>query len=312
MLKRYFSKGISALLSLSLILTSVSPDASAVRRNPYNYNSDSERAEKRVKDKRILGVTVAVGAGIVATAVVAGVIYNKVQRNQINEEVRKYKNRAPDIFEIEDDVLEKADPKVLLITLRQLNKLFDKYGKFTQWLIKDFSENREKFTIKFIKGYSGSTIASTNLYGINLSRKYYTDRYRMYDLKRDVKSGFKSPTDDDKMIHRVITHEFGHLLERIYVSNRMKCIQQLDMRSFLAEVDRLGGVGHAHDTMYSNIRSQIISYANGNILYDIGEYAMESPGEFFAEAFATMECSTDPRYEYIRQAVRRTISTWLL
>ena len=69
-------------------------------------------------------------------------------------------------------------------------------------------------------------------------------------------------------------------------------------------------------SVFSSIKiapiTEVSAVRVSNISSDIGRYAMKNLREFFAEAFATMECSTDPRYEYIGQAVRRTISTWSL
>lgn len=56
-------------------------------------------------------------------------------REQLNYEIARYKNRAPDIFKIDENLIRRSDSKALLIDLSTLNYLFDKYNLFTEKLI---------------------------------------------------------------------------------------------------------------------------------------------------------------------------------
>ena len=66
----------------------------------------------------------------------------------IDKEKNEYVNRAPDIFEFDDTLIEKIDHKILLLSLIKLNYLFEKYSGFT----KSFIDYRRKIDLKFKLG----------------------------------------------------------------------------------------------------------------------------------------------------------------
>ena len=54
---------------------------------------------------------------------------NEIIEKQIDEEIKTYKNRAKDVFEFDDTLIEKIDKKILCLSLMKLNYLFDKYKR---------------------------------------------------------------------------------------------------------------------------------------------------------------------------------------
>ena len=60
---------------------------------------------------------------------------------KIDEEIEKYKNRAPDVFKVEDKLAKESDKRLFLLTIMKLNHLFDKYSGFTERLI-DYKRNK--------------------------------------------------------------------------------------------------------------------------------------------------------------------------
>lgn len=73
---------------------------------------------------------------------------------KLSGEIDKYINRAPDVFEFDNNLKAKVDHRILLISLIKLNSLFCKYKRFS----KDFIDYKIKNSLKFkIKVLNNST-----------------------------------------------------------------------------------------------------------------------------------------------------------
>lgn len=228
--------------------------------------------------------------------------------NIINTEIQKYKKRAPDIFEIDENIIRESKNTIFAITLIQLNKLFDKYNGFTEEFIKTKRFNNtiynKKFTIKLVDYPNPNTLANTctDLSGINFSRKYYTDTKNWNTYENSVRTKGNCPCDDDKIIQSIISHEFGHVMEILYIDKHItSTINAFYCNCFV----------NASDDCAEKIKEQIIEKSNKDLIFsDIGTYGKSNSYEFFAEAFSTLQCSTNPKYKYIRNAVENIISSW--
>lgn len=311
-IKKYFIKSISVVAASSVLLSSTTAQA-------INFNDLSDFGKsiinrtKKIYDENttVCNSAIAVLAAILLYTIFSG---KHSEKTNIDKEIKKYKNRASDVFEIEDNVIKETDPQVLLRTLIQLNKLFDEYTDFTKELIKTKKSNKynKKFTIRLVDNQNENTIASAyiNLDGINLSRKYYTNKKSWDTLKNSVHSNYNSPRDDDKIIEGAISHEFSHVMEFLYISKQIampwEYYNSPTCKNFFD--NRISEESEA-------IKTKIINKTNKkdiakDISKDLGEYAKKNALEFFAEAFATMQCSTDSKYKYIQSAVKKVISNW--
>lgn len=313
-IKKHFLKILSVVVASSVVLTSTSAPTQAFSLNELSdFGKNIINRTKKIYDDNTDVCNSAVVVALVAVLLFA-IGFNIETTTNVDKEIKKYKNRAPDVFEIEDEVVRETDPEVLLRTLIQLNKLFDKYKGFTKELIKTKKSNNynKKFTIKLVNYSNETTIASAyiNLDGINLSRKYYNKNGDKCLI--NMKSNrYTCPFDNGKSVEQAISHEFGHVMENLYISKKTK-IKWEWYNSRIVINDYFENIKNEKSEA---IKDQIIENATKrnkkrNILEDLGTYANKDACEFFAEAFATLETSSDSKYKYIRNAVKDVISDW--
>ena len=308
-IKKHFLKILSVVVASSVMLTSTSAPTQAFSLNELSdFGKGIINRTKKIYDDNTDVCNSAIVIALVAALLIT-IGFNIETTTNVDKEIKKYKDRAPDIFEIEDEVVRETDPEVLLRTLIQLNKLFDKYKSFTKELIKTkkYNNYNNKFTIRLVNHSNENALASAcvNLDGIYLSRKYY--KKNNYNLINQKPDNCWSPCDEDKYIEHVISHEFGHVMEFLYISKQTN--RPWEWYSNPAYTYYL------INNESESIKNQIINNANRrnkkqNICEDLGTYANKDACEFFAEAFATLETSTDSKYKYIRNAVKDVISDW--
>ena len=312
-IKKHFLKILSVVVASSVMLTSTSAPTQAFSLNELSdFGKGIINRTKKIYDDNTDVCNSAIVIALVAALLIT-IGFNIETTTNVDKEIKKYKDRAPDIFEIEDEVVRETDPEVLLRTLIQLNKLFDKYKGFTKELIKTKKSNsyNKKFTIKLVNPSNENVLASAyvNLDGINLSRKYYNKNGDKCLINMKSNSG-NSPFDNGKSVESVVSHEFGHVIEFLYMSKKA---------NIPWEWYNSPTYSYYFNTMINIktviIRKQIIENATKrnkkrNICEDLGTYANKDACEFFAEAFATLETSTDSKYKYIRNAVKDVISDW--
>ena len=311
-IKKHFFKSVSVIVASSIMLTSTTTPTQAIRLNELtDFGKNIISKTKKIYSDNS---TVCNSAIVALVAVFLFTIGFNVEKTNVDKEIKKYKNRAPDVFEIEDEVIKETDPEVLLRTLIQLNKLFDKYKSFTKKLIKTkkSNSNNKKFTIKLINHTKENIIASINLdfSGINLSRNYYTKNSDK-NLINMKSNGDTCPFDNGKSVERAISHEFGHLIEEFYVNEK----NSLTLWNYYNAPGFNVNFNEIKNCEFEIIKYQIIEKAieknkKRNIIEDLGTYSQKDACEFFAEAFATLETSSDSKYKYIRSAVKKVISEW--
>ncbi len=313
-IKKDFLKSLSVIVASSIMLTSTSAPTQAFSLNELSdFGKNIINRTKKIYDDNTDVCNSAVVVALVAVLLFA-IGFNIETTTNVDKEIKKYKDRAPDVFEIEDEVVRETDPEVLLRTLIQLNKLFDKYKSFTKELIKTKKSNsyNKKFTIKLINHPNENIIASTNLNfsGINLSRNYYrknSDK-NLINMKSNSDT---CPFDDGKSVERAISHEFGHLIEEFYINEK----NSLTLWNYYNAPGFNINFNEIKNCEFEIIKYQIIEKAieknkKRNIIEDLGTYSQKDACEFFAEAFATLETSSDSKYKYIRNAVKDVISDW--
>ena len=325
-IKKYFLKSLPAIVtSMVMLLSSVAHTQATDLDNSGDLSNYSRSIIARIKTKHANNPDL---CNSEMSTLVETLLHTSSSSNQstnVDKEIKKYKDRAPDVFEIEDEVIKETEPEVLLRTLIQLNKLFDKYKNFTQKLIKTIKSKKysQKFTIKlcdspkcdFSKEKWLAT-TDTTFSGINLSRKHYKKNSSCNLINRKPGNNW-SPCDEDKYIEHIISHEFGHVMEFLYVEecwhmpySIVGFIIEILNNSFpiIEETERDREIT-IRCNRYQNIKF-LINYKMSFKSEDLGTYAQTGPREFFAEAFAALETSTDSKYKYIRNAVKDVISDW--
>ncbi len=319
-IKEHFLKSFTATVtSMAILISSTVCAQTTGLDESENFSNYSKSIITRIKTKHANNPEL---CNSEISALVETLLYTSSSNNQstnIDKEIKKYKDRAPEIFEIEDDVIKEADPEVFLRTLIQLNKLFSKYKNFTQKLIKTIKSKKysQQFTIKLCDFSNEKWLASTDttFSGINLSRKDYK-KNSSYNLINKKPGNNWSPCDEDKYIEHIISHEFGHVMENLYVKEYWPKPNSIGSRiiEFLTNTvlllkSKKEREAIKHNTPYENIKN-LIKYEMSFKSKDLGTYAQTNALEFFAEAFAALETSTDSKYQYIRDAVKNVISDW--
>lgn len=245
------------------------------------------------------------------------------------DEIDKYVDRAPDVFEIEDSLIEKSHPKSLLLTLTKLNELFDKYCGFTDALIKYKRSQGEQFTLLpiSIRYYPlgclrAEELAEFDLGGIAFGNlgNYESTLYKYYNLHR---TNWFAACDNDKLIEYTVAHEFGHVMEFLYITLQNK----IDWKS-CGKLRRKYTLSLIISTIFKdktfktvsllkdsakNIGNDILKRAKANKQYHpsmVSRYADSDVSlmEFFAETFAHSECST--YVNPLGQASQEYIKDW--
>lgn len=139
---------------------------------------------------------------------------------QLISEIQRYKNRAPDIFEISEELIDQSDKRTLLIILSTLNYLFEKYKPFTDKLI-DFKRSRcgddRKFILNFTdldrtKKLFAFTPPDLSSITFNDVSDYHESPLHAQFIRQE---GAAAECKPEEAIAYLTTHEFGHLLSFI-------------------------------------------------------------------------------------------------
>ena len=236
--------------------------------------------------------------------------YSEEEINQhLNEEIEKYKNREKNIFKIDEKLIEKADKRLLLLTLMKLNYLFDKYNKFTKDLIEHKNKktgNDKEFVLRLMNTkddlpefLKGEAMTEFDLGGIAFSN-LSNFKQKLYEYKVSVKLGFWSPSNIDELIDHAITHEFGHAMEILYIISienvnipKIRGMDMIDYLEMLIDAKKMKRKKKNHwfnklNDAADSIKKEICKNTNSD---EISIYGSTKSVEFFAEAFAYLECS---------------------
>lgn len=236
--------------------------------------------------------------------------------NQIRAEISKYTNRAPDVFKIDPQLVKKSDHRFLLLSLMRINYLFDKYSGFTEDLI-NYRRGRignKKFfylwplDFKNYKSEAWGTVGITenDLSGIGLTTMNH--RNLLYGVKKGRQCEHFSPGELDQLAEHILTHEFGHAVEMLYAVRKSAddAIADNDdskeiiwddvpsVHDFYAGTASREGIRKLLENVEKvtkiedKIKGEITDYCDKK---RISKYGSTNSGEFFAEAFAHLECS---------------------
>lgn len=255
----------------------------------------------------------------------------------IDEEKNEYIKRAPDIFEFDNTLIEKVDHKILLISLIKLNYLFDKYEGFTINFINYKRALNTKFRLQFDNHKENM---STNLEYLNFGVATTTSSLSyLQAIESSCKSGFNPPIDRGHELEYHITHEFGHLIEVLYTITPY--LQYKTMDTIFADIYQITEQLHqkSKNITDSNFQrlllKQFEEYVEFQTLFvkqqpivlcnfmitapdgikndilqglegqdrNISRYGCKDALEFFAEAFAHLECTNNP--ENVNEIGRR-------
>lgn len=303
-IKNQTLKSVSLLLSITTIFSVAVPSTFAEGKPKANQktiivaSSKRKKQKAHTKNKKTVYVGM-VAAGVIGTGLILrhlirewnlskivtaidGLTPHEIDEN-IEEEIRIYKNRASDVFEFDYNLMQ-IDHKILLLTLMRINYLFDKYEEFTENLIRSKRNDKEEFCKfklmldKYGSKLSYDTIACTQLgYGITFNKKLNNNfKNRLSDELNDLRNNWHAPCDKHQLIEYTITHEFGHVIHRLY-----ECENHMWRDSLVPEV--FGS--HAKDF--------------------ISRYGAKSLGEFFAEVFANLECNNAENVHYLGKKLEK-------
>lgn len=109
-------------------------------------------------------------------------ISQETLREQLDYEIKRYINRAPDVFKIDERLIRYSDIRALLINIATLNYLFDKYHLFTERFISFKRQSQNKvFILTFEPNATFPQGTTSDLSGFYLNNM---DNY----LSRDIQA----------------------------------------------------------------------------------------------------------------------------
>lgn len=248
-------------------------------------------------------------------------------KKQLTTEIAKYKDRASDVFEIEDSLIKTSHPKSLFLTLKKLNELFDKYRGFTDALIQYKRSQGETFTLLplSIRYYPLECLRLDELTEIDLGGMAFglSGDYEgtLYKYSNAHRTNWLAACDDDKLIEYMVTHEFGHVMEFLHITLQKKIDWKLCKKSrgrytlgtiiSATSKDKTFETVSLVKTSAKTIGTTILRSAKNNQKFHynmLSRYADSDPPlmEFFAETFAHSECSTyvNPLGEVLQEYIK--------
>ena len=303
MLKLNFKKTriLSAVLALSTFGTVANvPNVSAgecdsFKSKPSSFIEKIKSGTKKFKKEHpkllkagigiggtILGVgALALGAKIAQEVYLRDVttavdnMSDKQVKAELKNQIEIFKNHDRNIFVIEDELIKKAHPRLLLIILMKINRLFEVYPAFAQKI-----KNRKiTFNLGLIKeGFFKdlSTWAYVDITGVHFSKFYLSHLKLNFVLgKSNINSNFHSPGELDQIIERLTAHEMAHVLQFLILSTNI--CKKIDV--------------------YKKMKDDIIKIAkeeHRGTSEVISRYGETNEKEWFAEAFAHAECCNNP------------------
>lgn len=163
-------------------------------------------------------------------------------REQLNYEIERYKNRAPDIFKIDENLIRRSDPKALLINLSTLNYLFDKYNLFTEKLIALKRRIKNKsFILTSEPNPEPNCLQSTtsDLGGIYLNHlNSYLQGKRIAEI--DARTNWCSKRNLCEAYESILVNGFGHLMLYLYTIEKynldMSNVNAISVSKFVDQV----------------------------------------------------------------------------
>lgn len=215
------------------------------------------------------------------------------------EECKKIVEKHNIIFWDKD--LSEIDSRLLSDNTKRLNQLIEKYPK-----TKEFIKNRQvKFNALNLKGKNMAHVSSDidlkNI-EISLSKKHYKNYEELLKTETNefMVKNCMDRTEKYKSVY-TITHEFGHLIENIFIEeyNKQHLAEFFNMRSRALNAKTINQSKNIlkkwQENIANEISQEIFNIAledNPNIKVNelLSEYGKKDSFEFFAECFANLEC----------------------
>lgn len=220
---------------------------------------------------------------------------------KLKNQIKIFKNRDRSVFVIENELIKKAHPRLLLIILMKINNLFEKYPVFTKKLIETKKFKNATFSLGLIgethlNDYNGvekylRALAVTNVKGVYFNGFFLSHFKISLALgKMGTDSKFNPPVEPNQMIERLITHEMGHVLQFLIAEINFRKIYSgtQDYSRIYTEVAK---------EVATNMKKGIMEIVKEKYSHEseiISRYGETNAFEWFAEAFAHMECCNNP------------------
>lgn len=237
-IRSHIIKNLSIILSVTAIFSSSIPTTSAMKHDDVPttfYISLEQQLERRAYWRRYVRR-----------------MPEKSVKEQLDYEIARYKHRAPDIFKISERLIEKSDPRILLIDISTLNYLFDKYSTFTKQFI-EFKRHRQQNFFNLTTNTEYETVVNgltdqdigidafttPSLVGIVLNRTHDLDKAirlirheNSINRKTQSRNNYYSSISPWYECERTITHEFGHVMAMFYIINKYKIdVPEIDRKT---------------------------------------------------------------------------------
>ncbi len=318
----------AALAAVTTLSSMPSTSAALVSKHiaPPSSISLSKNLEIKSKEfyknhsKLIKGAAVTAGGALVATGSLFGAakgakrymledidkMTDEEALKKLEEEIKKLESRENEgskkYFAVEGEEEYKKNPKLFLVYMREINRVFDDHPPFAQMLITYHNYRGTKFKIKFMPGaphpltdiifgkvgeeghLNGFGRAYSNLSNIELVN--YPINYLLAGGNVVNKMGHHSPMDYKRILPAVATHELGHILQWLIINNSAEKSEE----NMKEEIIKIAKKNHG-----SNISEKISTYGETNVC------------EWFAEVFAHSECSSNPNP--LGQAMKEYLSS---
>jgi len=312
------SKVLSAALAAVTALSSMpSTSAALVSKHTAPPSSISLSKNLEIKSKEFYknhpklikgtaGTAVATGGALVAAGSSFGAakgakryllgdvdkMSNEEAFKELEKEIKKLESRGNEgskkYFEVEGEEEYKKNPKLFLVYMREINRVFDAHPPFAKMLINHHRNNGTKFNIGFIPGtphpiadmifgkvgeeghFDGFGRAYSSLRGIELAN--YPINLLLAGGNVVNKTGHHSSMDYKRILPAVATHELGHILQWSIMKDK---------------------TGESEENMKKEIIEIAKKKQGENISEKISTYG-EDVREWFAEVFAHSECCSNP------------------
>ena len=217
----------------------------------------------------------------------------------INVQIIKPKIKAGvKALDFGDSKLSKFDPEIMKAHSEEAEKIFNKYPKIREYLIKNGGldikiTKSSKYAAAVTSEVSLLDNSRVRIVGLKMSQLYYRDKEKLQDaVKSNVKYGLYMPIKEKYINNYFISHEFGHILENYILIQKGG-----DSRLWAMDIknDILKRASIYEKTSPEEVERKHMS-----------RYGKTDSEEFFAEAFAGLRCGvnnpiTKAMNEYLKE-----------
>lgn len=198
----------------------------------------------------------------------------------------------------------------MIENMNQIDALLEKYPKMREYLNGDeLAITKARTNSSFIAAYRSSYMADSKKMTVNeitYNPSYFKDRATyIKNQKAQQLSGWKMKITEGMESIYTTCHEFGHYIEQMlymdYIKANTEEFNEMLQKARSARTIKAGQkvVKNYQDKFYNGIRKEIIGiyekeYGKFDAKTGISDYGKKNSAEFFAEAFASLECNKEP------------------